>query len=331
MRLSVSKKIRIAFGSHKPIRILSAFLFLLLTTLPAAFCFGADQGFLYLDLKEKREKMENLVTSKIGGIVRVIVYDRSGDISAEGPGFFISPDGKIITNEHIFDQAFSAEVIGIRARYDRVILEKSDNERDLALLKVQTGKTESLTLTSDARLSTGETVYILSITRGLKKTFSSGTVNSGNSDDVSGRGYFVIKKGVSILSYPESIDGVVIDRHGRVAGLTRSVPEESSIFGSNTFTEYSDSFYAVDAETISSFLAETSSAPVEFAPAGAKIFSAWLFSRINRAFVAGFIFFYELGFPRLMAIVIGIIILLVFAEWMIIKLKRLNPFRRDDI
>ncbi len=307
--------------------VLTAILFI---TLSATLSYSADQGFVYLDLKEKREHLESLIKSRINAVVRVVVYNEAGDISDEGPGFFISSDGLIVTNYHIFTDAYSAGVIAVNKKFGTVIIEKMDADRDLALIKVNAVNAERLYLPQTVSMKDGATVYVTGIDRRLAKTFSAGIFKpkmTGNAKT----GYFEIIKGVSVLTYPESRDGLVLDQSGRLTGLTRSAPGESSLFRTDAFSGSSDSFYAVDTESINSFLAATPEAPVELAPAGSRVFTTWLIVRIKSAFAAGFVFLYELGFPRLIAIVIGIIILLVFIEWTLTKLRRLRLFKKDGI
>jgi S1-C subfamily serine protease len=54
--------------------------------------------------------MSDLVKSTIDAVVLIVVNDENGKPTAEGSGFIISPDGKIVTNHHVVSVARSATV-----------------------------------------------------------------------------------------------------------------------------------------------------------------------------------------------------------------------------
>jgi len=83
------------------IPILAAlFLFSFLTTLSASS--GVAQ--------QSSGDLSQLVKSSIDAVVLIVVSDATGKLVLEGSGFLVSPDGRIVTNHHVIDGAFSATV-----------------------------------------------------------------------------------------------------------------------------------------------------------------------------------------------------------------------------
>ena len=79
--------------------------------------------------------IENVIEEASYSIVKINVYDITGSKKAEGSGFFIN-DGRILTNYHVIEGAYSIEVISYFDTYENVTIEKSNEDTDLALLSV---------------------------------------------------------------------------------------------------------------------------------------------------------------------------------------------------
>ena len=108
--------------------------------------------------------------------VEIKTYDKSGAGLALGSGFVYSKDGQIVTNYHVIDEAYSAEVYVGETKYAVSSVLAYDKDIDIAVLKINASNLKTLTI-SDDEVNTGMTVYALGSSRGLTSTFSRGIVS----------------------------------------------------------------------------------------------------------------------------------------------------------
>ncbi len=96
-----------------------------------------------------------------------------------GSGFIISPDGYVVTNEHVAGDASVVKCV----LYDRTELDAevvgADRYTDLAVLKLRTDRTDlpSARLGSSADLESGQTVLAMGSPHGLARSVSMGIVS----------------------------------------------------------------------------------------------------------------------------------------------------------
>ena len=106
-------------------------------------------------------------------IVEIVTQDKKGSPLATGTGFFISNDGKLVTNRHVVEGA-----AGIVAKTEQgsffvckgVLAEKKD--ADIAILKFEATNIPYLTLATDPHLSPGEKIVAIGNPLGLEGSVS---------------------------------------------------------------------------------------------------------------------------------------------------------------
>lgn len=157
------------------------------------------------------EELYAYIAPSVGEIV---VYDAYGDEFALGSGFFIDDEGTMLTNFHVMEGAYSAEVTtsdGVRHNVDSVLA--YDTFIDLAMLRVDIEDNSFLKL-SDENVRTGETVYAIGSSLGLTSTFSDGIVSTA-SRDYDGVHYI---QTTAPISHGNS-GGPLVNTHGWVVGI----------------------------------------------------------------------------------------------------------------
>lgn len=117
-------------------------------------------------------ELYNLSVKYVGEIV---TYDKSGNQLALGTGFAISSDGKIVTNYHVIDGAYSAEITINNKTYTIAKILAYDENIDLAVLKINASGLDYAKVCKNA-VKTGETVYAIGSSKGLTNTFSQGII-----------------------------------------------------------------------------------------------------------------------------------------------------------
>ncbi|MBQ8287237.1 MAG: trypsin-like peptidase domain-containing protein [Clostridia bacterium] len=143
----------------------------------------------------------------------IVTYDRSGTALGLGTGFVVSSDGKIITNSHVIEGAYSA-VITINSReYTIQKVLAYDATIDLAVLQINATNCPYAPLCAE-ELAVGSTVYAIGSSRGMTNTFSQGIVTYFNR----------VVDGVSHIQHDASITngnsgGPLINEYGEVVGI----------------------------------------------------------------------------------------------------------------
>lgn len=105
----------------------------------------------------------------------IVIYDKSGAELALGTGFVISADGKIVTNYHVIDGAYSAKITINNTTYPITTILAYDESIDLAVLKINATGLAYAHVCKKA-VQTGETVYAIGSSKGLTNTFSQGII-----------------------------------------------------------------------------------------------------------------------------------------------------------
>ena len=181
--------------------------------------------------------VEEIAERTMPSVVEIVTYDDTGAEIAQGSGFFISPQ-KIITNEHVVDGAYSAEVFTKEAYYDRITIINTDKDMDLAILRVDAEYEIPLQINPDAQLKPGQPVIAIGHPLGLDKTVSDGLISGVHTID--GVQFVQITAPIS----DGSSGSPVLDRQGRVIGVVYA-----------GFDEGQNLNFAIGIETLNEFLA----------------------------------------------------------------------------
>ncbi len=186
----------------------SVFLLLILVV---GFSHPLTSGFR----QEGGQSVEEIVKSSIDAVVLVVVSDPSGEQRGQGSGFLISPDGTIVTNFHVIDDAHSAVVKlrnGAFCPVDGVLA--IDKKADLALIKVACKGLPSLALGEAGSLAIGARVVAIGSPLGLQNTVSDGIVSSVR-DGTDGQRWIQTTAPAS----PGNSGGPLLDSRGNVVGV----------------------------------------------------------------------------------------------------------------
>jgi len=163
-----------------------------------------------------QESLPTLVKQLIPAVVTVIGFNAQGKPIRVGSGFFVDPQGHLITNLHVIKGVARAEVKLTKGEiYPLTEMVASDAKADLAKLKVNLPEGASHYLTvSGARPEIGERVVVLGSPLGLEQTVSEGLVSAIRT--LKDRGEFLQ---ISAPISPGSSGGPVVNMQGQVIGI----------------------------------------------------------------------------------------------------------------
>jgi len=190
--------------------ILLCFIFLLCTQTACVINLGNDANKNSGTGKYTATEIYNQAVKYVGEIV---TYDKSGNEYALGTGFVISSNGKIVTNYHVIEGAYSADITINDKTYTISSVLAYDADIDLAVLKINATGLSYATLCKSP-VSVGSTVYAIGSSRGMTNTYSQGIVTYADR----------IVDGVSYVQHDASITngnsgGPLINANGEVVGI----------------------------------------------------------------------------------------------------------------
>jgi serine protease Do len=141
---------------------------------------------------------------------------------ASGSGFFISPDGYILTNNHVVE---GAQKITVRTTDERTLEAQvvgRDPETDLAVIKVEGHNQPFVSFEDRARPRVGDWVVAVGNPFNLGGTATAGIVSALSRPRVSGSGYVDYMQIDAPINHGNS-GGPTFDLYGRVVGVNSAI------------------------------------------------------------------------------------------------------------
>ncbi len=143
----------------------------------------------------------------------IITYDKSGAELSLATGFIISSNGRVVTNYHVIEGAYSAIITVNGTKYSIVRVLAYDSKIDLAVLQISASNLPYANICKKA-VEVGSTVYAIGSSRGMTNTYSQGIITYADR----------VVDGVSHVQHDASIThgnsgGPLINVYGEVIGI----------------------------------------------------------------------------------------------------------------
>lgn len=283
------------------------------------------QDLVFMNVPPSVDDASRLVNAASPGIVLIITYDNTGEESGRGNGFLLDSEGRILTNASVLKGAFSAEVRSLSHMYRDVVILKQDEVRDLALMKITADNEQPLRLDTAVKLSPGLRIVAAGKNILMEETASEGYIEAIR-NETDKTELIEIRKADSPLVLGSALNGPLLDLSGNVIGLITSEFNIHPVFGKMPVQSEDRTFHAISIRTIQQFLAGPDM-PARLHPAKSRDWFAWFSSRLKNAVTISFVTLYDIGFMKLIAILIGILLFLAFVEWMITRM--INVLKRN--
>lgn len=166
--------------------------------------------------------------------VEILTYDRTGDALAIGSGFVYSANGRIVTNYHVIEDAYYADVYVGETPYEVVSVLAYDIDRDIAVLKINARNLQTLKVCTQP-VKTGATVYALGSSRGLTSTFSRGIITTASRE----------MDGVTYIQHDAAISngnsgGPLLNEYNEIIGINTLTIKDSQNLNFAIFTSELD-------------------------------------------------------------------------------------------
>jgi S1-C subfamily serine protease len=150
-------------------------------------------------------------------IVSIVMLDKDGNAVAQGSGFLVSKDGRIVTNYHVVKSGSSAIVKLPDGAFYRVEgMLAFNKDRDVAIIKARGQDFRAATLGDSDRVQVGESVVAIGNPLSLESTVSNGIVSGIRNIEEEGGKFLQITAPIS----PGSSGGPLFNMAGEVVGIT---------------------------------------------------------------------------------------------------------------
>src|SRR5215471_8172481 len=162
-----------------------------------------------------QDELPDLVRRIKPAAVAIETFDAKGEKLSRGSGFFIDKD-RIVTNRHVIDGAYRAEVhLNSGNTFPVKAVVAVDAEADVALLKVEAPPAQVRSLSLDRTSpQEGESVVVIGNPFGLEGSVSNGIVSAVR--DIPGFGRIIQ---ITAPISPGSSGSPVVNMHGQVIGV----------------------------------------------------------------------------------------------------------------
>lgn len=143
---------------------------------------------------------------------------------SSGSGVIFSPDGYIVTNNHVVGAAEKIEVLYNKKSYEAELI-GTDPSTDLAVLKINDTNLPAIALGSSASIQVGEWVVAVGNPFSLASTVTAGIVSA------KGRRIGILEDKFPIESFiqtdaainPGNSGGALVNRHGELVGINTAI------------------------------------------------------------------------------------------------------------
>ena len=146
--------------------------------------------------------------------------------AALGSGVIISPEGYILTNNHVVEGADEIQVVLNDGRSARAKVIGTDPESDLAVLRVSLDKLPAITLGSSDALQVGDQVLAIGNPFGVGQTVTSGIVSAMGRNQL-GINTFENFIQTDAAINPGNSGGALVDIQGHLVGINTAIYSRS--------------------------------------------------------------------------------------------------------
>jgi serine protease Do len=152
--------------------------------------------------------------------------------SGEGSGFVISPDGYVVTNNHVVENMdeITVHFLGGKALDAKIV--GRDPKTDIALLKVdpEGEKLDTIALGDSDAVRAGDWVVAIGNPFGLEHTVTAGIVSAKHRRDITNESYEDFIQTDAAIN-PGNSGGPLIDLDGRVIGINTAIRSNANTIG----------------------------------------------------------------------------------------------------
>ncbi|HHG86327.1 MAG TPA: PDZ domain-containing protein, partial [Bacteroidetes bacterium] len=162
---------------------------------------------------------------------------RQQNVQATGSGVITSPDGYIVTNNHVIKGAETVEVVLEDGRSFDALVVGTDPSSDIALLKIEEKGLPYLSFGSSDALQVGEWVLAVGNPFNLTSTVTAGIVSA------KARNIHILKDRMAVESFiqtdaavnPGNSGGALVNARGELVGINTAIASQTGSYSGYSF------------------------------------------------------------------------------------------------
>lgn len=152
------------------------------------------------------------------------------DVQRAGSGFFINDSGLAVTNYHVIEGCTSGRVqLNDGRTYDIELVVGCDRNRDIAILQIDIGKSNSVKLGNSDKIEVGDIVYAI----GYPESFQLGSASSTFTQGIISKVSFTYDGNSYIQTTVDmthgNSGGVLINERGQIIGITTGMLTDGNV------------------------------------------------------------------------------------------------------
>ena len=160
--------------------------------------------------------------------IRVTSAENSQSQGSRGSGFFIDPEGYILTAQHVIDKAKEIEVRTAAGQRLAARLVVADSQLDLALLKTQSEPDTTVLVLGDSdRVQVGDLAVVFSYPFGRESSMSLGIISRAGRTYPDSAAYDFIQTDAG--AYPGVSGSPLLNSQGHVVGMITMASERGNL------------------------------------------------------------------------------------------------------
>ena len=148
--------------------------------------------------------------------------EEEDSFSGMGSGVIVSPDGYILTNNHVLEEATAIEIQLSDGRRAPATVIGTDPDTDLAVLKISLGTVPSVALGDSGSLQVGDPVLAIGNPFGVGQTVTSGIVSALGRSEL-GINTFENFIQTDAAINPGNSGGALVDIRGNLVGINTAI------------------------------------------------------------------------------------------------------------
>jgi serine protease Do len=143
-----------------------------------------------------------------------------------GSGVIVSPDGYILTNNHVVKNGREIQVALNDGRTFTAKIVGTDSQTDVALLKVRADNLPELTVADSDKVNVGDAVLAIGNPFSIGQTVTAGIISAKHRVTAGDKDEDFIQTDAAIN--PGNPGGALVDIEGRLIGINAEIPSQSS-------------------------------------------------------------------------------------------------------
>ena len=146
--------------------------------------------------------------------------------SGVGSGVIVSPEGYVLTNNHVVEQMDDIEIMLTDGRHAKAKVIGTDPDTDLAVLKIDLERLPAITLGNSETLLVGDSVLAIGNPFGVGQTVTGGIVSALGRNQL-GINTFENFIQTDAAINPGNSGGALVDAHGNLIGINSAIYSRS--------------------------------------------------------------------------------------------------------